>query len=176
MRTMSIALSLLAALSIQGCGSSDTPDDTASADSSFLVDEPVPERSLVSVLEERGDFRMLIDGIDAAGLGGVLRGSGPFTMLAPSDSAFNAMPQTQRAELFADSTRLARLLQYHVIPGILTAADLQGMSSVTTLEGTTVPVTMQGGELRIRDLSILVADIEADNGIVHVVNGVLVPR
>jgi uncharacterized surface protein with fasciclin (FAS1) repeats len=171
MRKLTLAAALFSALALAACSQENT--EAVDTGDSFLADEVAAGRDLVSVLEERGDFTMLLEGIRSAGLTGTLRGSGPFTVLAPSDSAFNELSQEQRAAFFADSTILAELLQNHVIPGILTAADIQGMSSVTSLQGRTIPVRMQSDVVRIGDASIVMSDIESDNGIIHVIDAVL---
>ena len=153
MRTLTLAAALLSALAFPACSQGDT--DTVDTGASFLADEAATGQDLVSVLEGREGFSTLLEGIRTAGLTGTLRGSGPFTVLAPSDSAFNAIPQAQRAAFFADSAILSELIQNHVIPGILTAADIQGMSSVTSLEGRTIPVRMDGDVVRIGDARIV---------------------
>lgn len=174
MRTFSLVAAVAIACTLAACSSGDTGSaDSAAAGDSFLADVPDTGRDLVSVIEGRDGFSTFARSIASAGLVGTLRGSGPFTVLAPSDSAFNAMPASQLAALMEDSTALADLVQQHVIPGILTAADIQGMTSVTTLQGRTIPVRVEGGVVRIRDVAIVVGDIEADNGIIHVVDGVL---
>lgn len=174
MRTLSITAAMVAALTLAACSSGDSSAaDSAAGGDSFLADETDTGRDLVSVLEDREGFSTFARAIDAAGLVGTLRGSGPFTLLAPSDSVFNALPASQLASLMADSTALAELVQQHVIPGILTVADMQEMTSVTTLQGRTVPVRVDGSVVRIRDAAIVVGDVEADNGIVHVVDAVI---
>jgi len=176
MRNSQLLLTVFAVVFVAGCGSGDSAASDTAAAESFLAADTTSGRDLVSVLDERGGFESLIEGIDAAGLGGDLRGSGPYTLLAPSDSAFGTLPDAQRATLFEDSERLRSVLQYHVIPGILTAADLQGMTSVTTLEGITIPVTQANGTVRIAGAAVIESDIEAENGIIHILDGVLLPE
>ncbi|HLV26358.1 MAG TPA: fasciclin domain-containing protein [Gemmatimonadales bacterium] len=174
MRTLSLLTALVSTLVLAACSSGDADSsDSAATGDSFLADVPDTGRDLVSVIEDREGFSVFSRGIAEAGLIGSLRGSGPFTVLAPSDSAFNALPPSQLAALMADSTALADLIQQHVIPGILTAADIQGMTSVTTLQGRTLPVRVEGGVARVRDVAIVEGDIEADNGIIHIIDGVL---
>lgn len=170
--TRLLAIATAAALAACAPGR-DTAQDTAGA---IATEDTTPSgRDLISVIRAEGGFDTFIGGVDSVGLGGELRGQGPYTIFAPTDAAFTALPDADRRALLGDSARLGRVIQYHVVPGRLTAADLQGMTSVTTLQGTTVPVRFTDGTLRVGDATVVRSDVEAENGIVHVVDGVLVP-
>lgn len=158
-------LSLVLALALISCSSGDSPPDDAG--DSFLADTVESGTDLISVMNAQGDFAVFTAGVDAAGLGGELRGSGPFTLFAPPDSALDALAGAVRS----DSTRFNRLLQSHVVPGRLTAADLREMTSVTTLLGTTVPVRVDGEAIRVGGATVVLPDVEAANGIIHVLAG-----
>lgn len=147
------------------CSSGDAPPDETG--DSFLADSAEDGTDLISVMNTQGDFMVFTTGVDAAGLGGELRGSGPFTLFAPPDSALNAVSGAVRD----DSVRFGRLLQSHVVPGRLTAADLREMTSVTTLLGTTIPVRADGDLLRVGDAVVVLPDVDAANGIIHVLAG-----
>jgi uncharacterized surface protein with fasciclin (FAS1) repeats len=112
------------------------------------------------------NFKTLISAAEAAGLYDVLRGDGPFTVFAPSDAAFENLPDGTVEALLADKEKLTAVLTYHVVPERLTAADLVQQRELTTV---------QGQKLSLDKLSVASADIEASNGIIHVIDTVLIP-
>lgn len=112
------------------------------------------------------NFATLIRAAEAAGLTDTLREQGPLTVFAPSDAAFAKLPQATLDELLADRAWLVDFLSYHVVPGRLTAADLLQQRSFKTLQGST---------LSVEQLSVAKANIEASNGIIHVIDSVLIP-
>ena len=112
------------------------------------------------------NFKTLIRAAEAAGLYDVLRGDGPFTVFAPSDAAFENLPDGTLEALLADREKLTAVLTYHVVPERLTAADLIQRREFTTV---------QGQKLSLDRLSVASADIEASNGIIHVIDTVLIP-
>lgn len=166
LRSLLSVFTAVVIISLPGCTSSDSSSQ-ADPDDSFLVDSVESGTDLISVLNSQGEFVVFSTGVDAAGLGGELRGSGPFTLFAPTDSALNALPDAVRS----DSERFSRVLQSHVVPGRLTVADLREMTSVTTLQGTTVPVRVDGDVLRVGNATVALPDVEAANGIIHVLSG-----
>ncbi len=116
---------------------------------------------------------------EAADLAEELSGEGPFTLFAPSDAAFRALPAGRLNSLLrpANQEELRRLVNYHVVPGMLTSTFLQGRDiNFTTAAGTALKVDGTSGRLRVNDASILRADIEAGNGVVHIIDRVLSPR
>jgi uncharacterized surface protein with fasciclin (FAS1) repeats len=113
------------------------------------------------------NFATLIDAAEAAGLTATLKGKGPFTIFAPNDAAFAKLPEETLEALLSDRPWLVDLLSYHVVPGRLTAADLLQQREVKTLQGQT---------LSIDRLEVAQADIEAANGVIHVIQTVLVPE
>ncbi len=112
-------------------------------------------------------FNTLLSAVQAAGLEGTLRGEGPYTVFAPSDEAFAKLPQGTLEGLLADEDKLKKVLTYHVVPGKVMAADLVTRRSVDTVEGSALPA---------RDISVSKADIVASNGVIHVVDEVLIPK
>jgi hypothetical protein len=130
-------------------------------------------KTIVDVAEDAGQFETLIAALDAAGLVGVLEGDGPFTVLAPNDKAFAALPDGTVESLLRPQNRekLAAILKYHVIPGRIEASDILSATSAETANGASLPIG-----LSIQGASVLATDIEASNGIIHVIDRVLIPE
>ena len=114
-----------------------------------------------------GAFDTLVKAVQAAGLVDTLKGDGPFTVFAPTDEAFARLPPGTLEALLADKEKLARVLKYHVVPGRLDASQVTGMSRLATVEGTDLPVS----SIKIAD-----TDIKTSNGIIHVIDEVLIPQ
>lgn len=131
--------------------------------------------NLLEVLPEAGEFATLIEAIEAGGLSDFLQGEGPFTLLAPTDDAFAALDRDVLNNLLADQERLNDLLRFHVLRGRYTFIDLEGISTVTTLEGSELQVDAEDG-VRLDKASVVEADIEADNGVIHVLDQVMLPE
>ena len=133
--------------------------------------------SIPQVAKSAGQFTTLLAAVDAAGLTETLLGRGPFTLFAPTDDAFNKLPGGTVQELLKPENRekLRTILTYHVIAGRVTAAQARGVSSAETVAGQSVRITTNGDQLRINDAVVRIADIPASNGIVHVIDRVLIP-
>jgi len=136
------------------------------------VNSPATD-DLVETAQSAGSFNTLLTALDAANLTSALQGAGPFTVFAPTDDAFDALPAGVLDGLLADTDALAEVLLYHVVQGELTAADLDGYSSVTTLQGQEIAVT--SGSVVLNGVTVSQADIMAENGIIHVIGEVLLP-
>lgn len=132
------------------------------------------EKNIVEVAREAGSFTTLLAAVDAAGLEGTLAGGGPFTVFAPSDEAFRKLPAGTVESLLADPAKLTEVLTYHVVPGRVTAAEAAGLSSAATVQGSELPISTDGG-VHVGDASVVSADIEASNGVIHVIDRVLLP-
>ncbi len=133
-------------------------------------------KNIVETAQEAGSFSTLIRAVQTAGLADVLSGKGPFTVCAPNDAAFDALPKGTMDELMRDRDRLANVLKYHVASGSYTAEDVRNMSSIKTLLGQEIPVRVEGNNVMIGDARVIQPDIEATNGIIHVLNKVLIPK
>ena len=120
------------------------------------------------------DFSTLVTAVQAAGLAETLSGEGPFTVFAPTNEAFAAVPAEVLDKLLADKEALTKVLTYHVLPGQVMAADVTP-GDVTTVEGSTVTISDDGGTLKIGDAAIVATDVAASNGVIHVIDAVLVP-
>ena len=149
------------------------PPTTASA----MAEEP---GTIVDVAAGAGDFTVLVEAVQAAGLVETLSGPGPFTVFAPTDAAFADALTTlgiTKEELLADPDNLKTILTYHVVAGEVMAADVMGMDGqdVATVAGPTVKVTIDGSTVMINDAKVTTADIAASNGVIHVIDKVLLP-
>jgi transforming growth factor-beta-induced protein len=119
----------------------------------------------------------LATAINAAQLGGTLSGEGPFTVFAPTDEAFAALPEGLLEELLADPAgALTSILLYHVVGGTAFSSDLTNGQSILTLNGESVTIRIEGSSVFVNDAQVIIADLEASNGVVHVINAVLVPE
>jgi uncharacterized surface protein with fasciclin (FAS1) repeats len=132
------------------------------------------KKNIVETARDAGTFTTLIATIDRAGLESTLAGEGPFTVFAPSDEAFAQLPEGTVDSLLAEPAKLAKVLTYHVVPGRVTAADVVGLTTAPTVNGEELPVSLDGS-VHIDGARVLNADIEASNGIIHVVDRVLLP-
>jgi transforming growth factor-beta-induced protein len=132
------------------------------------------ELNLVETAAEAGSFQTLLTAVGAAGLEETLRTGGPFTVFAPTDAAFAALPDGVLDAVLADRELLTAVLLYHVIPGRIMASDLEDGQIVVTAEGRPLRVTLTGGAA-VNGVNVVATDIEASNGVIHVVDGVLIP-
>jgi uncharacterized surface protein with fasciclin (FAS1) repeats len=144
------------ALSLAACASAPAP--TSIADTAAAT----PQLSTLSRL------------VDEAGLTETLKGPGPYTVFAPTDDAFKALPQKTRDALAADKTLLKSVLSYHVVPGKLVAADVKN-SNAKTVQGANVALAKAGTFVTIEDAVVTTPDVPATNGVVHIIDRVLMP-
>jgi uncharacterized surface protein with fasciclin (FAS1) repeats len=121
-------------------------------------------------------FTTLAKAIQAAGLTETLKGSGPFTVFAPTDAAFAKLPEGTLKSLLADKTKLTAILTYHVVPGQVTSQDVAKLSSVKTVNGAELSIAVKNGAGQIDQAAITQADINASNGVIHVIDQVLMPK
>ena len=131
-------------------------------------------KNIVETATEAGTFTTLVAAIDRAGLASTLAGEGPFTVFAPSDEAFAQLPAGTVESLLADPAKLAKVLTYHVVPGRVSSADVVGLASAPTVNGEKLSVSVNGG-VQIDGATVISADIEASNGVIHVIDKVLLP-
>lgn len=122
-----------------------------------------------------GRFTTLVKAVKAADLVETLKGEGPFTVFAPTDEAFARLPAGTMDALLADRERLAAVLTYHVVPGRLTAAEVTARSSLDTVNGQSLPVSVNGGAVHIGSARLIQADVPARNGVIHVIDTVVLP-
>ena len=168
----------------------DNPSDTATAETTVAVveesvapaTEPVatdapaaPTTNILETAKAAGSFTTLSAAVDAAGLADTLNGEGPFTVFAPTDDAFAALPAGALDALLEPENKdaLVKILTYHVVAGTVLAADIKA-GDVATVEGSTVKLTTEGG-VTVNDAKVLTADVAASNGVIHVIDKVLLP-
>jgi len=134
------------------------------------------QADIVDTAISAGNFNTLVAAVQAAGLVDTLKGEGPFTVFAPTDDAFAAIPQATLDALLADpSGDLTQILLYHVVPGKVMAADVTDGLEATTVQGSTVNFTVANGQVMINDANIIMTDIETSNGVIHVIDAVILP-
>jgi uncharacterized surface protein with fasciclin (FAS1) repeats len=137
---------------------------------------PEPITDIIQTAKGAGIFNTLLAAVEAAGLTDVLKGDGPFTVFAPTDEAFAAIPAADLNALLADVDALTSVLTYHVVPGALSAQDVLGSASLATVNGSSAPISLDGeGNPRIDDAIITATDINARNGVVHIIDRVIFP-
>lgn len=133
--------------------------------------------SIAEIASQTEGFSTLVAAVTAAGLGEVLTHQGPFTVFAPNDAAFAKLPPGTVQTLVDNPPQLARILKYHVVAGTWHRADMSQTETLDSLEGSPIPVrahTGPGGEaFEVKNATVLAADIEADNGIIHVIDNVI---
>jgi hypothetical protein len=117
----------------------------------------------------------LVKAVQAAGLAETLKGKGPFTVFAPTDKAFAAIPKAKLEALFKDKKALTAVLTYHVVPGKVTAADVVKLDSAKTVQGQKLRIAAKDAKVRVNDANVVTADIICSNGVIHVVDAVLLP-
>ena len=135
------------------------------------------EQNIVEIAAGDDRFETLVTAVQAAGLVETLQGDGPFTVFAPTDDAFAALPAGTLEALLADTDTLTKILTYHVVSGKVMAADVVGLNGqeVGTVQGENVMVKVDGGNVMINDANVVITDIEASNGVIHVIDKVIIP-
>jgi uncharacterized surface protein with fasciclin (FAS1) repeats len=133
------------------------------------------DQTIVDIAVNDGRFNSLVAALQQAELVDTLSGEGPFTVFAPTDEAFAALPEGTLDSLFADIPALQSVLTYHVVSGKVMAADVINLDSATTVQGETVDITVQDGNVMVNDANVIITDIEGSNGVIHVIDAVLIP-
>ncbi len=131
-------------------------------------------KDIVDTAVEAGSFTTLVAAVQAAGLVETLKSEGPFTVFAPTDDAFAALPEGTVEALLADPEALAAILTYHVVPGKVMSTDLTNNMMAATANGADVTIMTEGGVM-VNDATVVAADIEASNGVIHVIDKVILP-
>ena len=132
-------------------------------------------KDIVDTAMEAGSFTTLLAAAEAAGLVETLKGEGPFTVFAPTDDAFAALPEGTVEGLLEDTEALTAILTYHVVPGAVMSGDLSDGMEAETVNGATAMVSIDGDTVMVGDATVTQADIEASNGVIHVIDSVLMP-
>ncbi len=170
------------AISLVACndGSTKTPDAAPVDSPKTEVATPAPEapKDIVDVAIGSQDHTTLVAAVKAAGLVETLKGAGPFTVFAPTNAAFNALPAGTVDGLLKPESKekLTSILTYHVVAGAVKAADLKDGQKVKTLQGEELTVSIKDGKVMINGANVTAADLEGSNGVVHVIDAVLMPK
>lgn len=129
---------------------------------------------IVDTAVAAGNFKTLATALQAADLIDTLKGPGPFTVFAPTDAAFAKIPQADLDALLADKAKLTAVLTYHVVPGLVMSKDVKA-GMVQTVQGSSLTVSTTDG-VKVDDANVTAVDIAADNGVIHVIDSVLMPK
>jgi len=167
-----VLISLAAvAIVVSACSSAASPSPATPAPS------PSPALGdIVATADAAGSFTTLLTAAKAAGLVETLQGAGPFTVFAPTDAAFAALPAGTLDSLLADPEALKKVLLYHVVSGKVTADQVVGLTSATSVEGSPITIAVKDGKVYLNDSAqVVTTDVMASNGVIHVLDKVILP-
>jgi transforming growth factor-beta-induced protein len=167
------------AMVLAACGTQATPVpevEVMPEPTAVPTEEPEMPKTIVDIAVEDGRFTTLVAAVQAAGLDEALSGEGPFTVFAPTDEAFAALPEGTVEALLADIPALTDILLYHVVEGKVMAADVAELSNALTLQGQYVDISVEDGKVMIDGAQVILTDIETSNGVIHVIDAVLLPE
>lgn len=136
------------------------------------------EKDIVDTAVAAGDFKTLVAALQAAGLVDTLKGAGPFTVFAPTDAAFAKLPAGTVQDLLKpeNKAKLVKILTYHVVAGDVTSKQVVKLTEAKTLEGQDVKISVHDGKVMINNATVAKADIKCSNGVIHVIDSVLLPQ
>lgn len=183
-RTALVAVAAAAALTLAACSSSSdeatsepsvSASEAAAEESGDMAADPAAAGTIVDVATAAGQFSTVLAAAQAAGLVDTLNGEGPFTVFAPTDEAFAALPAGLVDALLLPENKdvLTKILTYHVVPGTVMAADVTD-GEVATVEGQNVTLSTADG-VTVNGAKVIQADVVASNGVIHVIDGVIIP-
>ena len=177
------AAAVAAALVLTGCASDDTDTDAATeteptaeaTEETMEAEEAEEPGTIVDVASSNEDFSTLVAAVGAADLVETLNGEGPFTVFAPTDEAFEALPEGVLDALLLEENQdvLVSILTYHVVPGEVTSDQITD-GDVATVEGSTVAISTENGVM-VNDATVVTPDVMASNGVIHVIDAVIIP-
>jgi uncharacterized surface protein with fasciclin (FAS1) repeats len=165
----------------QGGGDSCSDDHAGKSDTSksaHAKKEAKHSKDIVDTAVAAGSFKTLTAAVKAAGLVDTLKGEGPFTVFAPTDDAFGKLPEGTLDELLKpeNKEKLTGILTYHVVPGKVTAADVVKLTSAKTVNGAEVKIKVDGDTVYVDDAKVVKTDIKTSNGVIHVIDSVILPK
>lgn len=175
MRTKVLFISTLLSLAVVGCAK-DAPEASNTTPVTRAAMQTGPD--IVEVAAGAGQFNTLVAAIKAADLVETLQSPGPFTVFAPTDEAFAKLPPGTLDTLLLpeNKAKLVQILTYHVVPGKVTAADVAQLDSAATVEGQSVTISATDSGVRVNDANVIKVDVMASNGVIHVIDAVLLPQ
>ena len=144
----------------------------------FAQDDKATKPTIVQIAADAGTFHTLVAAVKAAGLAETLSGPGPFTVFAPTDEAFAKLGKDTIADLLKpeNKDKLANVLKYHVVAGVVKAAEVVKLKEVKTLQGGSAAVKAADGKVTIDGANVVATDVAASNGVIHVIDAVILPR
>jgi uncharacterized surface protein with fasciclin (FAS1) repeats len=165
---------------VAACGDDDAAPTTttlpATTTTTMAPTTTVALADIVGTADAAGTFTTLLAAVEAAGLTATLQGEGPFTVFAPTDEAFALLPEGTLEALLADIPALTDILLYHVVPGAVLSGDVVMLESATTVQGADITIEVVDGEVILNgSVKVTVVDIAASNGVIHVIDAVLLP-
>lgn len=131
--------------------------------------------NILDTAANSGSFNTLVEAVKVTGLTDTLKGAGPFTIFAPTDEAFDKLPTGTIEKLLSDIPQLTKILTYHIVEGKVMSEDVVKLDKTTTFEGSDLKIHSNGGVM-VGDAAIVQSDLEADNGVIHVIDTVLIPQ
>jgi uncharacterized surface protein with fasciclin (FAS1) repeats len=134
------------------------------------------QKDIVDTTVAAGSFKTLAAALQAAGLVETLKGKGPFTVFAPTDEAFAKLPAGTVEALLKDKEKLTQILLYHVVPGNVMAKDVVKLKTALTVQGSAVKINAKGGKVMVDNANVVKTDIAASNGVIHVIDSVILPQ
>ncbi len=141
----------------------------------FQVSAGEMKKDIVDTAVAAGSFNTLATALTEAGLIDTVKGEGPFTVFAPTDEAFAKIPADQLSAILADKEKLTAILTYHVVSGKVMAEDVVKMDSAKTVQGSSVAISTEGG-VKVDGANVVATDIAASNGVIHVIDTVILPK
>ena len=178
------------AIAIAACSASASPSaapTSAPTPTAAPITTPAPSavpsasaaamaKDIVQTATEAGSFKTLLAAVKAAGLVETLQGTGPFTVFAPTDAAFAALPAGTLDGLLKDPAALKKILLYHVVSGSVTSDKVVGLTSATSVEGSPIAISVKDGTVYLNDSAkVVTPDVMASNGVIHVIDKVILP-
>ncbi len=134
------------------------------------------KKDIVDTAVAAGSFKTLAAALQAAGLVETLKGKGPFTVFAPTDEAFAKLPAGTVEALLKDKEKLTQILLYHVVAGNVMAKDVVKLKSAKTVQGSSVKINVSGGKVMVDNANVIKTDIATSNGVIHVIDSVILPH
>ncbi|MCL0043236.1 fasciclin domain-containing protein [Dehalococcoidia bacterium] len=168
----------LIGVTLVACSGNTTTEEEAVVEPTVVAEvEPTQEvsKTIVDIAVGDGRFATLVTALQAAELDTVLSGEGPFTVFAPTDDAFGKLPEGTVESLLETIPELKNILLYHVVSGNVLAADVVSLESAVTLQGESVSISVMGDVVKINDSQVIITDLQGSNGIIHVIDTVLLP-
>jgi uncharacterized surface protein with fasciclin (FAS1) repeats len=168
-----LALGLMANTAFAHCGACGTEKNHEHATKALAKNDL---SSIMETAKSAGSFKTLLAAVEAAELKAALSGDGPFTVFAPTDEAFAALPEGTIESLLKDKEQLASILTYHVVDGSVKAEEVAKLDEAETLNGESVMVKIKDGEVMINNARVTTTDIVCSNGVIHVIDAVMLPK